>query len=97
VHPVRNASLSPRASEVLMADLKLSAVSLEDMYGGKLVAALDRQHPRDLFDCLQLFTHEGYFCPTPAKVKSTQAAGLRMVRTEGQRAIPLSNSTMHRR
>jgi hypothetical protein len=63
VHPVRNASLSPRASEVLLADLELPVVSLEDMYGGKLVAALDRQHPRDLFDCLQLFAHEGI---TPA-------------------------------
>lgn len=29
------------------------------MYGGKLVAAMDRQHPRDLFDVLQLFAHEG--------------------------------------
>ena len=63
VHPVRNASLSPRASEVLLADLELPVVSLEDMYGGKLVAAMDRQHPRDLFDCLQLFAHEGI---TPA-------------------------------
>ncbi len=63
VHPVRNASLSPRASEVLLADLELPLVSLEDMYGGKLVAAMDRQHPRDLFDCLQLFAHEGI---TPA-------------------------------
>jgi hypothetical protein len=34
-------------------------VSLEDVYGGKLVAALDRQHPRDLFDVMQLFAHEG--------------------------------------
>jgi predicted nucleotidyltransferase component of viral defense system len=63
VHPVRNASLSPRASEVLLADLELPVVSLEDMYGGKLVAAMDRQHPRDLFDCMQLFAHEGI---TPA-------------------------------
>jgi len=63
VHPVRNASLSSRASEVLLADLELPVVSLEDMYGGKLVAAMDRQHPRDLFDCLQLFAHEGI---TPA-------------------------------
>lgn len=59
VYPVRNASLSPRASEILLADLELPVVSLEDMYGGKLVAAMDRQHPRDLFDCLQLFAHEG--------------------------------------
>jgi predicted nucleotidyltransferase component of viral defense system len=63
VHPVRNASLSPRAREVLLADLELPVVSLEDMYGGKLVAAMDRHHPRDLFDCLQLFAHEGI---TPA-------------------------------
>jgi predicted nucleotidyltransferase component of viral defense system len=63
VHPVHNASLSPRASEVLLADLELPIVSLEDMYGGKLVAAMDRQHPRDLFDCLQLIAHEGI---TPA-------------------------------
>ena len=63
VHPIRNASLSPRAREVLLADLELPVVSLEDMYGGKLVAAMDRQHPRDLFDCLQLFAYEGI---TPA-------------------------------
>jgi hypothetical protein len=29
------------------------------MYGGKLVAAMDRQHPHDLFDVLQLYAHEG--------------------------------------
>ena len=29
------------------------------MYGGKLVAALDRQHPRDLFDVMQIFENEG--------------------------------------
>src|ERR1039457_4464803 len=63
VHPVRNASLSPRASEVLLADLELPVVSLEDMYGGKLVAAMDRQHPRDMFDGLQLFAPQGI---TPA-------------------------------
>jgi len=44
---------------VLLADLELPLVSLEDLYAGKLVAALDRQHPRDLFDVMQLFLHEG--------------------------------------
>ncbi|WP_303904573.1 nucleotidyl transferase AbiEii/AbiGii toxin family protein [Thiohalomonas denitrificans] len=34
-------------------------VSHEDLYGGKLVAALDRQHPRDLFDVHLLFQNEG--------------------------------------
>jgi hypothetical protein len=38
-------------------------VSFEDLYGGKLCAALDRQHPRDLFDVQLLYAHEGL---TPA-------------------------------
>lgn len=59
VLPVRRASLVPGAREALLADLDIPVVSLEDMYGGKLVAALDRQHPRDLFDVMQLFMHEG--------------------------------------
>lgn len=59
VRPVRRASLTPTARDVLMADLDTPVVSLEDMYGGKLVAALDRQHPRDLFDVMLLFAHEG--------------------------------------
>src|SRR6056297_2515867 len=29
---------------------EIQMVSFEDLYGGKLIAALDRQHPRDLFD-----------------------------------------------
>lgn len=59
VQPVRRASLRPVARDLLMADLDIPVVSLEDLYGGKLVAALDRQHPRDLFDVMQLFAHEG--------------------------------------
>mgnify|MGYP003656903318 FL=1 len=34
-------------------------VSRDDLYAGKLVAALDRQHPRDLFDVRDLLAHEG--------------------------------------
>lgn len=34
-------------------------VSFTDPYAGKLVAALDRQHPRDLFDVSELFANEG--------------------------------------
>ena len=36
-----------------------AVVSFEDLYGGKIVAALDRQHPRDLFDIKQLYENEG--------------------------------------
>lgn len=59
VFPVRRATLTPAARDILMAHIEIPVVSLEDLYGGKLVAAMDRQHPRDLFDIMQLFEHEG--------------------------------------
>jgi predicted nucleotidyltransferase component of viral defense system len=59
VQPVRTAALTPLARDTLLAELEIPVVSLEDVYGGKLVAAMDRQHPRDLFDVMQLFVHEG--------------------------------------
>lgn len=59
VHPARRASMTQKARDTLQADLEIPVVSIEDMYGGKLVAAMDRQHPRDLFDIMQLFAHEG--------------------------------------
>ena len=31
----------------------------EDLYDGKLHAALDRRHPRDLFDAMLLYDNEG--------------------------------------
>ena len=34
-------------------------LAFEDLYGGKLTAALDRQHPRDLFDVKLLYENEG--------------------------------------
>ena len=52
-------SLTQKAKDVLVADVNLPLLSPSDIYGGKLVAALDRQHPRDLFDVSQLFANEG--------------------------------------
>ena len=57
VHPVQPMALSAAASDALMADLELPLLSAEEIYGGKLVAAMDRQHPRDLFDVMELFAH----------------------------------------
>ncbi|NML87725.1 nucleotidyl transferase AbiEii/AbiGii toxin family protein [Sphingobium sp. TB-6] len=37
----------------------MQVVSLADLYAGKLVAALDRQHPRDLFDVRELLAGGG--------------------------------------
>jgi Nucleotidyl transferase AbiEii toxin, Type IV TA system len=38
---------------------EMQVVSFADLYAAKIVAALDRQHPRDLFDVRQLLSHEG--------------------------------------
>ena len=38
---------------------EIQVVNFADLYAGKLVAALDRQHPRDLFDVRDLLEHEG--------------------------------------
>ena len=38
---------------------EMSVVAFEDLYAGKLCAALDRQHPRDLFDVELLYENEG--------------------------------------
>nr|WP_311970699.1 nucleotidyl transferase AbiEii/AbiGii toxin family protein [Bradyrhizobium diazoefficiens] len=38
---------------------EVRTVSFEDLYAGKIVAALDRQHPRDLFDMRDLIANEG--------------------------------------
>jgi predicted nucleotidyltransferase component of viral defense system len=38
---------------------EMSIVSFADLYAGKLVAALDRQHPRDFFDVRDLLANEG--------------------------------------
>ncbi|MDR6734952.1 nucleotidyl transferase AbiEii/AbiGii toxin family protein [Sphingobacterium sp. 2149] len=38
---------------------EMLVASHPDLYAGKLCAALDRQHPRDLFDVKQLYENEG--------------------------------------
>ena len=39
--------------------VEMKVLAFEDLYGGKLHAALDRQHPRDLFDVKLLYENEG--------------------------------------
>lgn len=38
---------------------EINVLSFADLYAGKIMAALDRQHPRDLFDVHQLYDNEG--------------------------------------
>ena len=39
--------------------VEMNVLAFEDLYDGKLHAALDRQHPRDLFDVKLLYENEG--------------------------------------
>lgn len=38
---------------------EIRTVPIEQLFGGKIVAALDRQHPRDLFDIKKLMEYQG--------------------------------------
>ena len=47
------------AAEDRLGFAEMPVVAFEELYAGKLVAALDRQHPRDLFDVKLLLENEG--------------------------------------
>lgn len=48
------------AQETYEAFCEMTTVSTGQLYGGKICAALDRQHPRDLFDVKYLLENEGF-------------------------------------
>lgn len=58
VFPVTTRRVSQRVEDDF-GFAEMQVVSLADLYGGKIVAALDRQHPRDLFDVRDLLRNEG--------------------------------------
>lgn len=51
-------AVSPAVEEAF-GFAEIAVVSFADLYAGKIVAALDRQHPRDLFDVRDLLANEG--------------------------------------
>lgn len=52
--------LCEKAQSEFEAFLTMPIVSTGQLFGGKIVAALDRQHPRDLFDVKYLLETEGF-------------------------------------
>lgn len=52
--------LCDNAQEDFDAFCSIQGVSFGQLYGGKIVASLDRQHPRDLFDTKDLLENEGF-------------------------------------
>jgi len=66
VTPVLRGSVYPAAARTVAPSVEeafgfaeIPVVSFADLYAGKIVAALDRQHPRDLFDVGDLLANEG--------------------------------------
>jgi predicted nucleotidyltransferase component of viral defense system len=66
VTPVLRGSVYPAAVQQVCEDVEdafgfaeITVLDFADLYAGKLVAALDRQHPRDLFDARDLLRLEG--------------------------------------
>jgi len=57
--PTNKMTLCNRAQEKFDTFCAIQVVSLGQLYGGKICAALDRQHPRDLFDVKFLLENEG--------------------------------------
>ncbi len=58
VYPARPMPASPAVIEQF-GFVEMNVLTFEDLYGGKLHAALDRQHPRDLYDVKLLYENEG--------------------------------------
>lgn len=59
VFPAKERELTRRAEDLFELSVTAQTLSIADLYGGKLCAALDRQHPRDLFDVALLLRNEG--------------------------------------
>lgn len=59
VYPPVERDTTDRVEELFEASASIASLTIEDLYAGKLCAALDRQHPRDLFDMMTLLSGEG--------------------------------------
>jgi predicted nucleotidyltransferase component of viral defense system len=57
-YPIRELQVCQKVSDIY-GFAEMQVMSVPELYGGKICAALDRQHPRDLFDIKTLFENEG--------------------------------------
>jgi predicted nucleotidyltransferase component of viral defense system len=60
VLPVETRSLVATAQDLFTTDLAIPVLATPELYGSKLVAAMDRQHPRDIFDVLHMLDRFGW-------------------------------------
>jgi len=59
VLPVQMLSLSTGTQAFFSKNIEVPSLAVSELYGSKLVAALDRQHPRDLFDVKKMYETYG--------------------------------------
>jgi len=59
LHPTKLLQAHETVQEKFKKFAAIQVVSTAELYGGKICAALDRQHPRDLFDVYLLFKESG--------------------------------------
>jgi predicted nucleotidyltransferase component of viral defense system len=60
VLPVVQRPLISTAQDIFTTDITLPILDTAELYGGKLVAAMDRQHSRDIFDVLKMIERFGW-------------------------------------
>lgn len=76
-------SLHPATAECFSTSVEVPTLSKDELYGSKLIAALDRKHPRDLFDILQMLQSEGM-----TKAMQCSSAGTRISATRFSMGLP---------
>ncbi len=64
VLPTETRPLVTAASDLFTAGFSVPTLAVPELYGSKLVAALDRQHPRDFFDVHGMFATHGLSADT---------------------------------
>jgi hypothetical protein len=60
IQPVRLLPVTESVQKEFGKFAAINVVSHAELFGGKICAALDRQHPRDIFDVYLLLENEGY-------------------------------------
>ncbi len=60
VLPVQNSALVASAENLFTTAVTVPVLATDELYGSKLVAAMDRQHPRDIFDVMLMREHYGW-------------------------------------
>ncbi len=75
VLPPVTMELREAAKATFKRTLKLPTLAVEEIYASKLVAAMDRQHPRDLFDVMKLRESHGGISDTMRQVFLAYVSG----------------------